>query len=125
MNAGFLPSFSRSLSLSLSLSDTGYSLSLQTRQVKARYDDLKLLEDNFKRFTEYRSLERANLKAFHQSHVHGDTDIQKQVARQVLAKLQSRIEEEDSEDLYQLLACVVAPRCCLKIDIPKPPRSKK
>ena len=94
--------------------------------MRARCDDLKQFEDTFERFKEYRNLERANLKAFHQSHVHaGDTEIQKQVARQVLAKLQSRIEEEDSTDLCQLLACVVAPRCCLKIDIPKPPRSKK
>ena len=74
-------------------------------------------------FIEYRNLERANLKAFHQSHT--DVKTQKQVAQQVLAKLQSRMEEEDSSDLCQHLACVVAPRCQLKIDLPKPPRSKK
>ena len=102
-----------------------YFFSLQTRQVIARCEDLKQLENNFRRFTEYRSLERVNIKAFHQTHVCGDTEIQKQVAQQVLTKLQSRIQEEDAADLCQLLACVVAPRCCLKIDIPKPPRSKK
>ena len=84
----------------------------------ARCEDLKQLEVNFVQFTEYRNLERANLKAFHQTHVLGDTEVQKQVAGQVLAKLQSCIEKEDSSDVCQLLACVVAPRCCLMIDVP-------
>lgn len=75
-------------------------------------------------FIQYRDLERDNLEAFHQSHVLSDMKIQKQVALEVLAMLKSRVDEEDS-DLCKLLACVVAPRCCLKIDVAKPPHAKK
>lgn len=38
-------------------------------------------------------------------------EVMKKVAKKVLTKLSSRIEEDESEDLCKFLACVVAPRC--------------
>ena len=44
----------------------------------------------------------------------------KEVAKEVLAKLNSRIKkDEDSSDLCKLLVCVFAPRCSLEIAKPK------
>ena len=64
-------------------------------------------------------MERYNLEVFLQSYVEHNTEVKKKVAVQVLEKLQSRIEEGD-EELCELLACVVASRACLQIDVPKP-----
>ena len=64
-------------------------------------------------FIEYRDLERHNLEAFHGDKMRAEE--QKAVAMEVLAALKERVEKGE-DDVTKLLACVVAPRCCIKLE---------
>ena len=64
-------------------------------------------------FIEYRDLERHNLEAFHGDKMREEE--QRAVAMEVLAALKERVEKKD-DDVTKLLACVVAPRCCIKLE---------
>lgn len=85
----------------------------KSREVRARVENLQLLKQEFMEFIEYRDLERHNLEAFHQEKMREEE--QKAAARQVLALLGERVEKGE-DDVTRLLACVVAPRCCLKLE---------
>ena len=64
-------------------------------------------------FIEYRDLERHNLEVFH-----GDKmteEEQKAAAMDLLDALKERVEKGD-DDVTKLLACMVAPRCCTKLE---------
>ena len=65
-------------------------------------------------FIEYRDLERHNLEAFHGDKMREGE--QKAAAMEVLAALMERVEKGE-DDVTKLLACVVAPRCCIKLEI--------
>ena len=64
-------------------------------------------------FIEYRDLERHNLEAFHGDKMREGE--QKAAAMEVLAALTERVEKGE-DDITKLLACVVAPRCCIKLE---------
>ena len=65
-------------------------------------------------FIEYRDLERHNLEAFHGDKMREGE--QTAAAMEVLAALMERVEKGE-DDVTKLLACVVAPRCCIKLEI--------
>ena len=66
-------------------------------------------------FIEYRDLERHNLEAFHQGKMR--TEEQKTAALEVLDLLRKKVESEDDDEVTRLLVCVVAPRCCIKLEM--------
>ena len=67
----------------------------------------------FGEFEKYRELEEKNKEAFCSL----DEDEKREVAVQVLEKIKSRIETGNDPELCDLLACVVAPRASIKIDV--------
>lgn len=81
--------------------------------MRARVENLQLLKQEFMEFIEYRDLERHNLEAFHQERM--SEEEQKTAAMQVLDLLRERVENGEDE-VTALLACVVAPRCCMKLE---------
>ena len=85
----------------------------KSREVRARVENLQLLKQEFTEFIEYRDLERHNLEAFHQERIREEE--QRAAAMEVLDALRERVEKGD-DDVTKLLACVVAPRCCIKLE---------
>ena len=85
----------------------------KSREVRARVENLQLLKQEFMEFIEYRDLERHNLEAFHGERMREEE--QKAAAMEVLATLGERVEKGE-DDIAKLLACVVAPRCCIRLD---------
>ena len=81
--------------------------------MRARVENLQLLKQEFMEFIEYRDLERHNLEAFHGDKMREGE--QKAAAMEVLAALTERVEKGE-DDVTKLLACVVAPRCCIKLE---------
>ena len=82
---------------------------IQKRELHIWKLDLKHLQSNFKDFWEYRDREKKCIETF--GIYFNRHEVMKQVAKEVLTKLASRIEKGDSEKLCKFLACVVAPRC--------------
>ena len=64
-------------------------------------------------FIEYRDLERHNLEAFHGDKMRAEE--QKAAAMDLLDALKERVEKGE-DDVTKLLVCVVAPRCCTKLE---------
>jgi hypothetical protein len=87
----------------------------KSREVRARVENLQLLKQEFMEFIEYRDFERHNLEAFHGDRVREEE--QKAAAMEVLAALRERVGKGE-DDVTKLLACVVAPRCCIKLETP-------
>lgn len=85
----------------------------KSREVRARVENLQLLKQEFMEFIEYRDLERHNLEAFHGDRIREEE--QKAAAMEVLVVLRERVEKGE-DDVTKLLACVVAPRCCIKLE---------
>ena len=81
--------------------------------MRARVENLQLLKQEFMEFIEYRDLERHNLEAFHGDKMRDGE--QKAAAMEVLAALTEKVEKGE-DDVTKLLACVVAPRCCIKLE---------
>ena len=81
--------------------------------MRARVANLQLLKQEFMEFIEYRDIERHNLEAFHGDKMREGE--QKAAAMEVLAALTERVENGE-DDVTKLLACVVAPRCCIKLE---------
>lgn len=65
-------------------------------------------------FIEYRDLERHNLEVFHQEKMRKEE--QKAAALEVLDLLRKKVEIEDDDEVTRLLVCVMAPRCCIKLE---------
>ena len=81
--------------------------------MRARVENLQLLKQEFMEFIEYRDLEHHNMEAFHGDKMREGE--QKAVAMEVLAALTERVEKGE-DDVTKLLACAVAPRCCIKLE---------
>lgn len=80
--------------------------------MRARFENLQLLKQEFAEFIEYRDLERHNLEVFQQGKTKNEE--RKAVALEVLDQLREKVEKEEDE-VTRFLACVVAPRCCMKL----------
>ena len=83
------------------------------REVRARVENLQQLKNEFVEFIEYRELERHNLEAFHQEKM-GEEE-RKAAALQVLDLLREKVDKGE-DGVTSLLACVVAPRCCITLE---------
>ena len=81
--------------------------------MRARVENLQQLKKEFMEFIEYRDLERHNLEAFHQDRMREED--QKEAAMEVLDLLREKVDNGEDE-VTKLLACVVAPRCCIKLE---------
>ena len=80
--------------------------------------DLNNLKKAFEEFTIYRALEMNSINTF--SEYFNNELAMKEAAENVLAKLHSRIKnDENSSDLCKLLVCVLAPRCGVQIQRPE------
>ena len=77
-----------------------------------RVHSLQILESTFKEFLQYRELELINSGAYH---TRGATE-RKQTSLEVLEMMKKRIEEEEDMDLQELVSCVFATRCCMKLN---------
>ena len=81
--------------------------------MRARVENLQQLKKEFMEFIEYRDLERHNLEAFHQDRMREED--QKEAAMEVLDLLREKVDNGE-EEVTKLLVCVVAPRCCIKLE---------
>ena len=81
--------------------------------MRARVENLQQLKEEFMEFIEYRDLERHNLEVFHGDKM--SVEEQREAAMDLLDVLKERVEKGE-DDITKLLACVVAPRCCTKLE---------
>ena len=81
--------------------------------MRDRVKNLQLLKEEFMEFIEYRDLERHNLEAFHGDKM--SVEEQREAAMDLLDALKERVEKGE-DDITKLLICVVAPRCCAKLE---------
>ena len=81
--------------------------------MEARVANLQLLKQEFMEFIDYRDLERHNLEVFFGERMR-DEEQRKAAAMEVLDMLREKVEKGE-DDVTNLLTCVVAPRCCIKL----------